>query len=516
LEGPHQQPMSKDTSPSVVVDQSKVSDPLIGVRLANIEIVRSLDAGGMGTVYLGINREIDKQYAIKVASQDTHPSLQGRALQEAKALSKLDHPNIVQVFDAATLPDGRLAIVMPMLSGSSLARHVGQQADGSCRRLPLADALLIGLQLARGLGEAHRHGFVHRDLKPANVFLTQRDTEVEGFRCAELKLLDFGLVRVGQAPALPVTGGAATSGAGPAPTIAGGTPQYVSPEQATGSPHIDGRADLYSLGVLLFQVLAGRLPFVAMSGQSEEAEVAALLRAHLLEPAPRLSTIAEDTPRALDDLVAQLLEKRPDARPQSASEVETRLSEVLRALPPEVGGGTAAPKSRALQAFGVLAVAAAAGTVLWLAPWNEAPAEVPDGPPVAVVAPANPESLPVAVKPENPMTPGTPVKPDPVASTAVTPPEPAVPGPQKKPVKKPPRLPRAPAGPCVPDDRWRSAMLANLNELGRLAEDNARSYARFKAGEMRLSPLVRTAASPKDCAQANAMFEDLKSSLSPR
>ncbi len=492
-------------------------DPLIGTLLNKIEIVRPLDAGGMGTIYLGINRELDKQYAIKVASNETDPSLVGRSLLEAKALSTLDHPNIVQVFDAWTLKDGRLAIVMPLLSGQSLEKHIGARPEGWSRPLPLTEALLIGLQLANGLDEAHRHGLVHRDLKPGNVFLTTREIELAHFRTLEVKILDFGLVRTARSQQIPLAPGAITT-SGPLKTIAMGTPEYVSPEQASGSPHLDHRADLYSLGALLFQLLTGRLPFLAPRGLTREKEAARLLQSQREEPAPKLTAWMSEAPEALETLISELMEKLPERRPASAKLVGARLRELLESLPHTVTPAretSVAPRRRsrgwvvpALAALGLVAVVAVAG-------WWRAPKAPPPVPPL-VVADEPPVVHPLPEVNEPSPTPEPPVSEPVPQPELVVPPtaKPATPRTNSRPTKRVTK--RAAEEPCEADDRWRKTMLANLNELGRLAQDNPDAYSTFKAGEARLSSLVRTAATPLECGKANRLFEELKTAVSSK
>ncbi|HEU5169056.1 MAG TPA: serine/threonine-protein kinase, partial [Gemmatimonadales bacterium] len=214
--------------------------------------------------------------------------------QEAKAAASLDHPNICTIYGVEEAEDGHLFIVMPCYEGETLAAKIARGP------LALDEALDIGGQLAAGLAYAHAAGVVHRDVKPANVVITR-----EGVA----KILDFGIAKVADAH-LTRTG-----------TVLG-TLAYMSPEQAAGE-RVDHRTDLWALGVVLHEMIAGTPPFTAPSRE-------ALYAAIQLQPAPGLSTLRSGVPERLETLVAGLLEKESEHRLADAREVAATLADVRR------------------------------------------------------------------------------------------------------------------------------------------------------------------------------------------
>jgi len=217
-----------------------------------------------------------------------------RLLREIQICRRITHPNVVRVFDLGRFPGG-IFLTMELLEGERLDHRIARQGP-----LPVALAQHFLGEIAAGLGEAHALGIVHRDLKPSNVFLTP----------LRLKILDFGIARqLGSDTRLTATG------------FAVGSPAYMSPEQLQGLP-LDGRSDLYSLGVLAFTLFAGREPFGG-------ATAAALAVQHLQQPAPDLRRVRPELPAGWPELVARLLAKRAADRFQSAAEV----AEALAALP---------------------------------------------------------------------------------------------------------------------------------------------------------------------------------------
>jgi tetratricopeptide (TPR) repeat protein/tRNA A-37 threonylcarbamoyl transferase component Bud32 len=250
--------------------------------------------GGGAIVYRAQDTLLDRQVAIKVL-HDSNLEAEGRArlLEEAKSVAQLNHPNIVTVFDAGER-EGKPYIVMELVKGPSLHKARPREID------QIVD---ISRQICAALAHAHQHGIVHRDLKPENVLLGDD---------GKAKLVDFGLAR--SIADRVTTEGAIT-----------GTVFYLAPEQAMGQ-QIDGRADLYALGVILYELVAGRLPFEA------EAPLAVISQ-HLHAPVVPPSTYNDAVPKALERLILHLLEKKPEARPASAEECNQALAEWDKELP---------------------------------------------------------------------------------------------------------------------------------------------------------------------------------------
>ncbi|HEY2734980.1 MAG TPA: serine/threonine-protein kinase, partial [Polyangiales bacterium] len=279
--------------PNSVPGQSQIGRVLAG----QFRIDALLGQGGMGAVYKGVQLSVNRAVAIKLIapSAPNQTELVKRFRREAEATARLSHPNTVRLFDFGVSESQELYMIMELLEGSDLASYL--QDRGS---LPLTAALRIVRQVLCALAEAHGLGIVHRDLKPANVFLCK----VQG---GELfaKVMDFGIAgieKAGEAQKLTMTGAVM------------GTPAYMSPEQAQGRA-VDARSDLYSLGVMLFEMLSGRLPF-------EAETVVSLLLAHVTQPPPRLSEVIANFPQLgpTQDLLDWLLAKTPEGRPESALE----------------------------------------------------------------------------------------------------------------------------------------------------------------------------------------------------
>ncbi|HEX3764825.1 MAG TPA: protein kinase [Kofleriaceae bacterium] len=254
--------------------------------LGEYQVERTLARGGMGTVFAAVHPLIGKRVAIKVLSraQCSDPESVERFVDEARVVNRIGHPNIVDVFAFGAMPDGRQYLVMELLHGETLGARMAREG------VSLADACSVMRQLARALAAAHAQGVIHRDLKPDNVFLAAVDGG------SMVKLLDFGIAKLSYRDALTRT----------AVGVMMGTPQYIAPEQALGDT-VDARSDIYAFGGILFELLAGRPAFVVRSPAEAIAK-------HLLEPAPRVSQFARVSPE-LDDLVAAMLAKEPEARP---------------------------------------------------------------------------------------------------------------------------------------------------------------------------------------------------------
>ncbi|HLU67894.1 MAG TPA: serine/threonine-protein kinase, partial [Kofleriaceae bacterium] len=278
--------------------QTLTDDPLIGFVLAERYVIEQLlGEGGMGRVYRARHIRMSRRFAIKVLFGDAAADAKARARfsREAEASSRLSHPNVVSVVDFGETEEGLLYLVMDYIEGEELHQLINREAPlGSAR------SLNILRQLARGLGHAHERGLIHRDFKAENVLVT-RDSGEEIAR-----IVDFGIAVVGEMnqPEQRLT----TEG------MVLGTPAYMSPEQSTGE-EIDHRADLFSLGVMLYEMLAGRLPF--------DGTPLAMAKANL---AARVPPISERVPGLkvdprLEGVAMRLMAKEPESRFQSAAEI---------------------------------------------------------------------------------------------------------------------------------------------------------------------------------------------------
>jgi hypothetical protein len=280
-------------------------DPgVIGSTLGSYTLHRELGRGGMGAVFVGGHTLLGRQAAIKVLLPELsreHAIVQ-RFFNEARAATAIKHPGIVEIYDFGYAADGSAYIVMELLSGEPLADRLRRG------RMPAVVAAHLMRQTAIALGAAHQAGIVHRDLKPDNIYLVPDAETAIGER---VKLLDFGIAKLGDAS----VGALARTSAG---TIMG-TPYYMAPEQCRGDSALDHRADLYALGCVLYEMLAGRPPFTGEAA-------GAILGAHIhVAPTP-LRQIAPDAPVELESLVMRLLAKDPAARPPSAEAVVAELA----------------------------------------------------------------------------------------------------------------------------------------------------------------------------------------------
>ncbi len=293
-----------------------VSDTLINTVFdGRYRIVRRLGSGGMANVYLAEDEELGRQVAIKILN-DRHASddqFVERFRREAKNAAGLSHPNIVSVYDRGEA-EGTYYIAMEYLEGRSLKEQI--VADGP---LPIAAAIEITRQILRALGFAHRRGVVHRDIKPHNVMLA----DAPGDGDSRFKVTDFGISRT-TASQMTEAGSIV------------GTAQYLSPEQARGAP-VDQRSDLYSVGVVLYELLTGTLPF---NGETP-LEIA---MKHLSEIPKPPSELRPEIPADVDMIVLRALAKDPADRYESAEEMERDLAQVAQ------GGGVAAETAEAATA----------------------------------------------------------------------------------------------------------------------------------------------------------------------
>ena len=282
-----------------------VMDPLIG-RVLNdrFRIVEALGSGGMGRVYKAVQAPLDRPVALKILnpqySEGKDPGFQKRFFLEAAVTARLRHPNTVTIIDYGKTDDSIFYIAMEYLEGQTLAQLLTQHGP-----MPWERVLNIGQQVARSLREAHKEGLIHRDLKPANIMVLDQETDHD-----LAKVLDFGLVK----SFLPDQGGLPNETELTQAGVILGSPQYMAPEQARNVS--DPRSDVYSLGVVLFQMLTGRPPFQAQ--QSID-----VIFKHLNEAPPAFSAVrpGHDVPQEVEALVMRCLAKRPEERFQSMDEV---------------------------------------------------------------------------------------------------------------------------------------------------------------------------------------------------
>ena len=289
-----------------------MTDPAITLepdaQIAQYRVISKLGQGGMGAVYLAEHTLLGRKAALKIL----HPSLTQRDdiverfFNEARAATSIADPGIVQIFDFG-YQDDLAYIVMELLDGESLDARLKR-----LEKLPVADALRLARQMSLSLYAAHRHGVVHRDLKPENVFVVP-DPEASGGE--RTKILDFGIAKLTDAEQnhkRTQTG------------MMMGTPIYMSPEQCRGSGTLDHRSDIYSLGCLLFHLIAGRPPF-------DDENAGELIASHLKEPAPKPSQFVPVSP-TVDEIIGRCLQKAPEQRYDSMRELATALEAAMRGV----------------------------------------------------------------------------------------------------------------------------------------------------------------------------------------
>ena len=263
-----------------------------GATLGPYRIVGLIARGGMGDVYRATDVRLQRDVALKLMAHtgEADTARVDRFVQEARVMASLDHPHIVRIYDVGLSGD-RPYLVAELLDGETLRERLARGA------VPPGEARRIAIEVARGLGAAHAHGLVHRDLKPENVFLTGAGVT---------KILDFGIAKLSRAEAVP-------DGLATMPGVVLGTAGYLAPEQILGSA-VDRRADLFALGAILFEMLAGRRAFA-------RARTIDALYAILHDAAPRLAELQPGVSPSLAAIVDRLLEKSPDQRFQSAADV---------------------------------------------------------------------------------------------------------------------------------------------------------------------------------------------------
>ncbi len=382
-------------------------DPRLGSILADrYRVVRLIGQGGMGRVYEAQHVTVSRRFAVKVMepAYAAHPDSLRRFENEAKLAGSLEHPNLVAVTDFGRAGDGLPYLVMEFLEGQDCGRLMRDLGA-----LPVARAASIACQACRGLAVVHRAGAVHRDLKPENLFLT-----AAGDGSDLVKVLDFGIAKILPDEAPSLTGSAIL-----------GTCYYMAPEQAVRSHAVDARADIWSLGVVLYQMLSGQRPF---AGESTVEVLTAILRA---DPPP-LATLRPDLPAELVAVIERAMSKLPGGRQRDVTVLERELAPFARgqsdgpaiipgpstqlAGTPAAAHGTVAstrqakaPPPRRWLALVLASVIAALGALVWshgfsgpLVTTAPKTAPPPRPPPAAPAPPVNPARQAAAPAPALP------------------------------------------------------------------------------------------------------------------
>jgi len=365
-------------------------DPLIGTVLAGRYVIeRRIGEGGMGLVYEGLHRDIDKRVAIKVLRDELsrRPEVVARFRQEAKSASRIGHDNIVDISDFGETTRGSSYFIMEYLDGEDLANVLGRDATVDPGR-----ACEIVLQCCRALSATHAKGIVHRDIKPENIFLTTRDG-VSDF----VKIVDFGIAKMSDVELDGAPGRKLTKTG-----MIFGTPEYMSPEQAAGKD-LDHRVDVYALGIILYECISGRVPF-------EGDTFMGVLTQHLFSELP---PIREINPHAklsteVELVIRKALAKDRDQRYQDCDElaeaieyaIEGRVSPITAQAPVDVKSESSlryldpVPRRRSPKLLWPTAILGALGAVGWVAlSSSQGPSEAP-APIVATAEPDTAESPP--------------------------------------------------------------------------------------------------------------------------
>jgi TolB-like protein/Tfp pilus assembly protein PilF len=329
--------------------------PLRGRRIGQYDVVERIGGGGMGVVYKALDTRLERTVALKFLQPrfGEDDSAAERFRLEARAIATLEHPNICTIHEIGETDDGQLYLAMPLYDGETVQQRIQKGP------LPIGDAVSIAVQVARALAKSHARGIIHRDIKPSNILITKDGV---------VKLLDFGIAKL-----VDVT---LSGGAGPLGTLA-----YMSPEQGRGGA-VDHRTDLWSLGVVLYEMLAGQRPFAGETAL-------ALARALEFSSPPSISVRRPDVPAALVEIVSTALAARPDDRYQSAQAIESALLGLGLATHVTVGvTATPAPvptgQRRAKMGLAAVAVAAL-GAWYAMIPGNRVAAPREVAPTVAVL-----------------------------------------------------------------------------------------------------------------------------------
>jgi len=265
------------------------------------EIVRQIGQGGMATVFEGVHRRTRQRVAIKMLRSELSRQREvvGRFFNEARAVRLIHHPSVIEIFEVAQLPDGAAYMVMELLDGETLSAHLRRAGRLGAAALPLVR------EVAAAVAQAHERRIIHRDLKPDNIMLVPA---AAGLR---VKVLDFGIAKIAQdAELAPGMGVRTRTG-----TVFG-TPLYMSPEQCRGDGGVGAPTDVYAMGVMLHQLVAGRPPFWANA-------IGELLVMQIADPPPPLSTVVPDVDPALERLTLSMLDKQPERRPTMRAVLRT-------------------------------------------------------------------------------------------------------------------------------------------------------------------------------------------------
>lgn len=329
-------------------------------KFGRYEIKGELGRGGMASVFKAYDPRFEREVAIKVLPREFlhDPQFKTRFDREAKMVALLEHPAIVPVYDFGE-EEGQPYIVMRYMSGGSLADKVKQGP------MPVNEVVKMVSRLAPALDAAHSKGIIHRDMKPGNILFDQYGNAF---------LSDFGIARLKQSTSATLTGGAIL-----------GTPAYMSPEQVQGGMEIDGRSDIYALGVILFQVLAGKTPYNADTA-------AKLMMMHILEPVPSLLGEKADLPPAFDAVIEKAMAKDPDDRFQTSQELADAAEEVARNAANATHIGPAPAKTQ----FAATRIRPAANATTVGAPAKKG-ARTPTPPPAAAPAAPARRGIPIWV-----------------------------------------------------------------------------------------------------------------------
>ena len=313
--------LADSKAPEVAEDE-----PGVGSLIGSYRLVRRVGAGGMGVVFEALHERIGQRAALKVMERGRRDGISEQALRrfltEARALSRVEHPGLVRIFDCGETPAGVPWLVMEYLDGESLRARL-ERFTREGRRMPLDEAMRAARQIASAAAATYRARIVHRDLKPENIMVVADDEAPGGER---VKLLDFGIAKLLDTDAALTTDG-----------VVLGTAAYMAPEQCTGRSEVDGYADVYALGVILYELVAAERPF--------HGDATSVMRQHLFVDPPPLEGRVPDLPAALSTLIARMLAKEPSLRPTMEVVVER-----LRELDP------AAVSARRLPAPGAAAV----------------------------------------------------------------------------------------------------------------------------------------------------------------
>jgi serine/threonine protein kinase len=301
----------KHDSSGAPVSRRSDGDPLIGQLLSGrYKIIRKIGEGGMGIVYEAEHVVIEKRVGLKVLREDfsSRVDVVERFRQEAKSASKIGHENIIDISDFGVTQNGANYFVMELLTGHDLAEELEKKGPLSPRR-----TIGLALQCARALGAAHAKGIVHRDMKPENIFLVRRESG-EDF----VKIVDFGIAKMSDIETEGQPGRKLTKTG-----MIFGTPEYMSPEQA-GGKKLDHRVDIYAMGIILYELLTGRVPYVGDTFMG-------ILTQHMFEtPAPiAVANPSAEVPPELEHIVFKALAKNPDERYQTMDELAQALTLAL-------------------------------------------------------------------------------------------------------------------------------------------------------------------------------------------